>query len=1811
MSQPLCTVLQISLVELLRHLGIVAEAVVGHSSGEIAAAYTVGALSLRDACLVAYYRGLLAQELVAADSQPGAMISVNLAEAEVDAYLEKACLTGIAVACINSPFNVTLSGDSDVVDAAMRHLEKDGIFCRRLNTGVAYHSPAMRAISSDYLELLSSMTSGSSSPAAALMASSVTGQKTTNMALSQGQYWVDNLVSPVQFSDAIRYLALAAPKGDGLKPISDYVEIGPQAVLKRPVTDTLRDAIKDKTFGYFSALSKFESPIKAILELVGQLCIRGHSVSVVAANQQLQKSSFLVDAPGYPFDHSQSYWHESRISRNWRLRPPVSRDLLGIPAMDWNDTEPRWRKFLRISEMPWLEDHVIGEDTLFPATGSLCMAIEAVRQMSDNKESIVGYRVKHAVFMKPIVVQPDNSTEVITQVRSLQEPYEKADLRFQVQIFAVLNGTWVECSKYEIHIESAESQNEVSRNQNALLALGSQVQIYPDTKGSATEPIDTGDFYHWCRSQGLNYGKTFSIAEGVCWNGEQVAVARIPAPNGLHDGIVHPAVFDAACQICYVGASNGLSRNIPTTVPHRIRDAWLAADGWQHPQTRQLRVATKSKPNPVSTGITGTVHISSDNGLPLAYIHKFDFLPVASQAVNDDFSRNLLQQVEWKSQLSMLSLEQLRSHCVARSSGEHEDDTEHYYLDLENALYSVVSHNLNSLGQIEWNSIAPHMRAYISSLETHLQTLQSDAREIVDEETAVRALQELSMLRPQWEVFYRVAQNLSALAHGQMDTLDLSPLTSLAADFHGSLLSGFKKQLEAFFDLSAHQNSTLRILEVECDSGALTALVISILEEIEARTGGVAFSEYVCTDTSKANLERARERFKHHQGRLEFKFLDLRPGYDAISPELGPEGFDIVLTGGNPCSTRTVSTIMDSLRKAVKPAGHLVLCPHTHPDNFAVNFALGILPGWIRDGTEIPPVVSRNPLETVLPASEVSHEGLTINEHNFKVPRHACLIISRAGAAHPLAHESPKVLLVVAPGISRQRNLGSSALDRFASLGHASHIISLDELAETDLDATDCIVFLADLGKSLLIDIPEHTFKSIKAMVQRAQNVLWVTHADTTTEADAGACSLAGIKDGFLRTLRAEFHNKRIVSLSIEGADTSPLDYSFLISTVFKSAFLDGTMEVEYIARGNQILTGRLVHDSQLSDELSSSLRPTTNFSSWLPGPPLMLDIGSRGHLDTLYYVEDTDHSLALGANDVEIEAKAWALNFRDVFGALGRLDDAGFGTDCAGIVTRVGPDCQDIQPGDRVCMGSVGCMRMYPRGHERAVVKLDSSTPFEEACALITPGMTAWHSLATVARVQEGEKVLIHAASGATGQLAIQVAQALKAEIFVTVGYGYKKQLLIDQYGISEDHIFYSRSSNNTFAKDVMRMTNGYGVDVVLNSLVGEGLRASWECIAPYGRFIEIGKTDINANSKLPMGHFEKNVTFSAVDIRHIFLTRVQSAGSLLHHVMRMSDQGTIRRPEPLHIYSAGDIEDAFRYVQSGKNSGRVVIQLSPETQVPKHLITRRQWEFDRESSYLVVGGFGGIGRAILDWMVSRGAMNLIVLSRSGPNSGDAAQLMHELSRRDVRVLALKTTSVDLGVVRDIGVVAETESLKKRFDSVANGLGQVEATEVMALLDICCDPVGDLVGHPSQVLLGMETPADMLARSLEVPEIMDRPLFQYFSQAQSLHERNAGSLDNFALLFRKVGTVEERNSIVTKSLMNKLARAIAVKPEDIESSKPLHQFGVDSLVAVELRNWIAKNFAADISVFEIMSGRTVKGVAEFVVGNSQVPMAS
>lgn len=328
--------------------------------------YAIGALSLQSACKVAYYRGQLAGKLKDANADcPGAMMSINLAEDQVPEYTKKIKTAdignSICVACVNSPFNCTLSGREADIDLIKAQADEDGVFAQKLKTGVAYHSSSMQAIADEYRSLMGSLEGvdrqNLKAPAQILMISSVTGEAIIPAVLATAQYWVDNMVRTVRFADAINVLAQGLPN----MKVTDLIEVGPHPALRRPVQDTLGKKGDGAKIRYFSPLHRSQPAIRTMLELVGQLFCFGHDVSITTANQQTaqKKLPFLVDCPEYPFNHSQRYWAESRICRDYRLREPVEGELLGVRVSDWNPLEPRWRNFWSVETSPWIGHHKV------------------------------------------------------------------------------------------------------------------------------------------------------------------------------------------------------------------------------------------------------------------------------------------------------------------------------------------------------------------------------------------------------------------------------------------------------------------------------------------------------------------------------------------------------------------------------------------------------------------------------------------------------------------------------------------------------------------------------------------------------------------------------------------------------------------------------------------------------------------------------------------------------------------------------------------------------------------------------------------------------------------------------------------------------------------------------------------------------------------------------------------------------------------------------------------------------------------------------------------------------------------------------------------------------------------------------------------------------------------------------------------------------------------------------------------------------------------------------------------------------------
>lgn len=319
------------------------------------------------------------------------MLSVGLSSSAVIPYLDRVSAefrhVKVTTACINSPGNVTISGEAVHLDRLEAILQQDKIFTRKLNVSLGYHSPQMQKIAEQYLACMGTLSARKLKTKAPVMISSVTGAPVTAEAVSQPQYWVQNMVQPVLFSDAVDFLCSRiatrkAKKLDGSHrthvSVKQLVEIGPHSALQGPTREILRSTGHEDDIGYVSVLKRHVSAVNSTLAAIGKLHCIGYPVNLAAVNDQAMTKVPvaparvpLADLPEYPFNHGKKYWHESRLSKDSRLRRFGRMDLLGTPSSDWNPLEPKWRNIIRTSELPWVEDHKVGSsnETLSTSQG--------------------------------------------------------------------------------------------------------------------------------------------------------------------------------------------------------------------------------------------------------------------------------------------------------------------------------------------------------------------------------------------------------------------------------------------------------------------------------------------------------------------------------------------------------------------------------------------------------------------------------------------------------------------------------------------------------------------------------------------------------------------------------------------------------------------------------------------------------------------------------------------------------------------------------------------------------------------------------------------------------------------------------------------------------------------------------------------------------------------------------------------------------------------------------------------------------------------------------------------------------------------------------------------------------------------------------------------------------------------------------------------------------------------------------------------------------------------------------------------------
>jgi acyl transferase domain-containing protein len=365
LSQPACTSLQIALVNLLGSWGIRPASVIGHSSGEISAAYAAGIYDLEGAMALAYRRGQMTSLLKSSfPSLKGAMIAVGASREAVEPMLKT--LSGYTiVACVNSPYSVTVSGDVSAIDELEKVLQDKQLFNRKLKIDVAYHSDHMKNVAEEYLAAIESIQPFPS--ATALFYSSVYGRLAEPSELGPA-YWVANLTSPVLFPDALGKIV----SDDETRP-NLFVEIGPHSAMKGPIIDTLKSLGPTVSkVGYTPTLLRNVDATQSILDTAAAAYVRGATLSMIEVNfpkTGAAKRWFLNNLPRYPWQHRNRYWHDARISQKHMVRDRARNDVLGVMANYSNDLEPTWRNIVRLDEVPYLRDHKMQGMAVYPLAG--------------------------------------------------------------------------------------------------------------------------------------------------------------------------------------------------------------------------------------------------------------------------------------------------------------------------------------------------------------------------------------------------------------------------------------------------------------------------------------------------------------------------------------------------------------------------------------------------------------------------------------------------------------------------------------------------------------------------------------------------------------------------------------------------------------------------------------------------------------------------------------------------------------------------------------------------------------------------------------------------------------------------------------------------------------------------------------------------------------------------------------------------------------------------------------------------------------------------------------------------------------------------------------------------------------------------------------------------------------------------------------------------------------------------------------------------------------------------------------------------
>ncbi|KAI1291193.1 acyl transferase domain-containing protein [Xylaria venustula] len=1545
LSQPICTAIQIALVDTLASFGIQADAVVGHSSGEIAAAYAAGALTAEEAIIAAFYRGRIANE----QKRAGSMAAVGMSWEDTHKYL----VSNVTIACDNSPRSVTISGDSDQVEQVIRNINKSrpDALTRVLKVNKAYHSYHMSEIGDQYENLISS--SLQVNRARKPFFSSVTGDFLPEVTALDANYWRSNLECPVLFRSAVSRIAQHTLGQNAL-----FVEVGPHSALAGPLLQIMAENAKTN-FQYVATMIRDQRCTETLLAAVGKM----HCLGVPVDFESLYPSDThqcLTGLPGYPFDRINSYWHETRLTKDWRQAQHRHHDLLGSRVRESSDLEPAWRNLFHLQNAPWVRDHRVEDEIVLPFAAYVAMAGEAVRQMAGAE---YGFRIRGLLVRTAMIVSDDYPTELVTNLRRRALTKTADSQWWEFSISSSNDGIWTKhCSGEVTSVEKS---------------LGTA-----EDRGELPRQLSSRRWYNAIRDLGVDYGYYFQGLDDIRTStsdpGRATATIKNRSPDDSDsDYHLHPTILDAALQLLACGAAMGHTRRCSKVLATSIED--LEISRCRSDLKCSVTAAVFGKGSVVGSGecVAGRdvfLRMKSARLLLLGE-NKTDNKDAAARSV-------------WAPHIDFLAEDSLVPTCSIRSQ---------YAERLAKLGQLAIVYSRQSLKDVKAISLShKRLKTLLESESWGLPSLESSnefTRDLLLDE--IHASAQGFEDRPARDAASAIVKLATSIPIANSENRDLVDILN-----EGDSLEKFRAFVNEI-DMSSlishlkHLRPNIRILELRAGTGTATRRV---LDNIDG-----SYSKYTFSDSSNRLFSIVQEKFQGVKN-LDFEVLDI--GADLESQGFGEKEYDLIIATNVIHGTADVTASLENVRQLLSPDGRIFL-QELDPTCRWAHFVLSLDAGFM-------PNTSGTPLGGI-PYRTMDEWKIHLTSAGFMAPH-----VARSDAKAPLqvnnvlvARKAPnRSLIKKVTLLTTHRDDNIDAIsEELRRRGYCIFHRSVDEDPEPDTD----VISILDRDGPFIDSLTADTYERFKVILDRVgtRNLVWITHLSPVDCSDPRYAQVLGLS----RTLRTEAGMRFTVIQSDCGFDDPRLiDVFERIQTDEGNVKQHLLPEYEYALCKDQIMIGRWfpvdINEELARHEESDSAR---------------LEAQKTGIHAELGWTWTKPREPV--ANEVEVEVYSSALNERDVAMAT-ELDeslDSGFGNEGAGVIRRVGPMVKDLRVGDRVIVCGGGTLSVLATVPAILCVKIQDGLSFSEAATIGRAYAKATYSLVDVGGLTSGQSVFIHDAYSAMGTVAVQIALELKAQVFVTVNNDLEAKNIVSFFDIPRNRVF--SSTDSSFLGAIEHATNGRGVDLVLNSLTGELSQASWQCVAEFGKLVEFGKKDL---SRIDLNLLLQNRGYCLVDFNRIESQRPEFMNRLLHSAVNYYQQGHVKFMFPIKTFRADQIQDAFRHVQQGARAESVVVELrAPDrSSLVGDDVTQRKMipVFSTVASYLLVGGLGGIGRAVSVWLAEHGVRHIIFLSRSAGDRPEHRALKRELNSLGCRATLIKGDVTDIvDTTRAIEAAGET----------------------------------------------------------------------------------------------------------------------------------------------------------------------------------------